>query len=53
VAALAARAGVPTFTHARNLIELVPETLIDGAEEIVRAAAGLCLAAMPTWWHST
>jgi cytosine/adenosine deaminase-related metal-dependent hydrolase len=38
VAALAARAGVPTFTHARDLIELVPETLIDGAEEIVRAA---------------
>jgi cytosine/adenosine deaminase-related metal-dependent hydrolase len=38
VAALAARAGRPTFTHARDLIELVPETLIDGAEEIVRAA---------------
>jgi cytosine/adenosine deaminase-related metal-dependent hydrolase len=38
VAALAAQAGVPTFTHARDLIELVPETLIDGAEEIVRAA---------------
>jgi N-acyl-D-aspartate/D-glutamate deacylase len=38
VAALAARAGVPTFTHARDLIELVPETLIDGAQEIVRAA---------------
>ncbi|HYB14116.1 MAG TPA: amidohydrolase family protein [Streptosporangiaceae bacterium] len=39
VAALAARAAVPTFTHARDLIELVPETLIDGAEELVRAAA--------------
>jgi cytosine/adenosine deaminase-related metal-dependent hydrolase len=39
VAALAARAGAPTFTHARDLIELVPGTLIDGAEEIVRAAA--------------
>jgi cytosine/adenosine deaminase-related metal-dependent hydrolase len=38
VAALAARAGRPTFTHARDLVELVPETLIDGAEEIVRAA---------------
>jgi cytosine/adenosine deaminase-related metal-dependent hydrolase len=38
VATLAAQAGVPTFTHARDLIELVPETLIDGAEEIVRAA---------------
>jgi Amidohydrolase family len=39
VAELAAAAGVPTFTHARDLIELVPATLIDGAEEIVRAAA--------------
>jgi hypothetical protein len=39
VAALAAEAGVPTFTHARDLIELVPGALIDGAEEIVRAAA--------------
>jgi cytosine/adenosine deaminase-related metal-dependent hydrolase len=38
VAALAAEAGVPTFTHARDLVELVPHTLIDGAEEIVRAA---------------
>jgi N-acyl-D-aspartate/D-glutamate deacylase len=39
VAALAAEAGAPTFTHARDMIELVPDTLIDGAEEIVRAAA--------------
>ena len=38
VAALAADAGVATFTHARDLIEMVPDTLIDGAEEIVRAA---------------
>jgi N-acyl-D-aspartate/D-glutamate deacylase len=38
VAALAAEAGAPTFTHARDMIELVPDTLIDGAEEIVRAA---------------
>ena len=38
VAGLAARAGVPVFTHARDLIEMVPRTLIDGAEEIVRAA---------------
>ena len=38
VAALAAEAGTPTFTHARDMIELVPQTLIDGAEEIVRAA---------------
>jgi hypothetical protein len=30
---------VPTFTHARDLIEMVPATLADGAEEIVRAAA--------------
>ncbi len=38
VAGLAAEAGAPTFTHARDLVELVPHTLIDGAEEIVRAA---------------
>jgi cytosine/adenosine deaminase-related metal-dependent hydrolase len=39
VAGLAAEAGVPAFTHARDLIEMVPRTLADGAEEIVRAAA--------------
>jgi cytosine/adenosine deaminase-related metal-dependent hydrolase len=38
VAGLAAEAGVPTFTHARDLIEMVPGAVIDGAEEIVRAA---------------
>ena len=38
VCELAAEAGVPTFTHARDLIELVPQAPIDGAEEIVRAA---------------
>ena len=38
VAALAARAGAPTFTHSRDLVEFTPRTLIDGAEEIVRAA---------------
>ncbi len=38
VAALAADAGVATFTHARDLIEFAPDALIDGAEEIVRAA---------------
>ena len=38
VAALAARHGMPTYTHARELVELDPDTPIDGAEEIVRAA---------------
>jgi N-acyl-D-aspartate/D-glutamate deacylase len=38
IAELAAEAGVPTFTHARDLIEMVPHAAIDGAEEIVRAA---------------
>jgi dihydroorotase-like cyclic amidohydrolase len=38
VARLAAEAGAPTFTHARDLIEMVPQAVIDGAEEIVRAA---------------
>jgi N-acyl-D-aspartate/D-glutamate deacylase len=39
VAALAARAAVPTYTHSRDLAEFTPHTLADGAEEIVRAAA--------------
>ncbi len=39
VAALAAEAGVATFTHARDLIELAPDALVDGAVEIVRAAS--------------
>jgi N-acyl-D-aspartate/D-glutamate deacylase len=38
VASLAARAGVATFTHSRDLVEFRPSTPIDGAEEIVRAA---------------
>jgi N-acyl-D-aspartate/D-glutamate deacylase len=38
VAALAATAGMPTFTHSRDLVEFTADTLIDGAEEIVRAA---------------
>jgi dihydroorotase-like cyclic amidohydrolase len=38
VAELAAAAGAPTFTHSRDIVELAPETLIDGAEEVVRAA---------------
>ena len=38
VAEVAAAAGVPTFTHSRDIVELAPETLIDGAEEVVRAA---------------
>lgn len=38
VAALAARHGVPTYTHARDLVEMDPDVPVDGAEEIVRAA---------------
>jgi cytosine/adenosine deaminase-related metal-dependent hydrolase len=38
VARLAARHGVPTYTHARELVEQDPDTPVDGAEEIVRAA---------------
>jgi N-acyl-D-aspartate/D-glutamate deacylase len=38
VAELAAKAGAATFTHAPDLIEMAPGALIDGAEEIVRAA---------------
>jgi cytosine/adenosine deaminase-related metal-dependent hydrolase len=39
VAALAAAAGVPTYTHARPLVEGVPDVPVDGARELVRAAA--------------
>ncbi|MFI6388347.1 amidohydrolase family protein [Nonomuraea sp. NPDC050547] len=39
VAALAARHNLPTYTHARELVEQDPTTPIDGAEEVVRAAA--------------
>jgi hypothetical protein len=38
-AALAAAAGAPTFTHARDLVEVRPDVRIDGAEEVVQAAA--------------
>lgn len=39
VARLAAEAGVPTFTHARELVEDDPQTPVDGVQELVRAAA--------------
>jgi cytosine/adenosine deaminase-related metal-dependent hydrolase len=38
VAQLASSAGVPTFTHSRDIVELAPDTLVDGAEELTRAA---------------
>lgn len=38
VARLAAQAAVPTYTHSREIVESNPQTPIDGAEEIVRAA---------------
>jgi cytosine/adenosine deaminase-related metal-dependent hydrolase len=39
VARLAAEAGVPTYTHVRELVESDPTTPYDGADELVRAAA--------------
>jgi N-acyl-D-aspartate/D-glutamate deacylase len=39
VARLAAEAGVPTYTHIRELVEADETTPFDGAEEVVRAAA--------------
>lgn len=38
VAELAARYGVPVYTHARELVEGDPDIPIDGAEEILRTA---------------
>ena len=39
VARLAAARRVPTYTHVRDLIEVNPDTRMDGGEELVRAAA--------------
>lgn len=39
VARLAARAGVPAYTHVRELVEADPTTPVDGSEEIAIAAA--------------
>ncbi|MEU8456615.1 amidohydrolase family protein [Streptomyces griseoaurantiacus] len=39
VARLAAKAGVPTFTHVRELTEVDPATPVDGSAEVARAAA--------------
>jgi imidazolonepropionase-like amidohydrolase len=38
VARLAAASRVPTYTHVRDLVEFAPNTRMDGAEELVRAA---------------
>ncbi|MQA95083.1 MAG: amidohydrolase family protein [Streptosporangiales bacterium] len=40
VAALAARMGVPTFTHTRYISKEEPHTSFEGAAEVVAAAAG-------------
>ncbi len=39
VARVAARAGRPVYTHTRDLIEITPDIAIDGAAEVMRAAA--------------
>jgi hypothetical protein len=39
VAHLAAKAGVPTYTHVRELVEVDPAIPVDGSEEIAIAAA--------------
>ncbi|MEV0280274.1 amidohydrolase family protein [Streptomyces sp. NPDC050610] len=39
VARLAARAGAPTYTHVRELVEVDPRTPADGSEEVAAAAA--------------
>lgn len=38
VARLAAEAGVPTWTHVRDLVEVDPSTPVDGSSELVAAA---------------
>jgi N-acyl-D-aspartate/D-glutamate deacylase len=39
VARLAAEAGVPTWTHVRELVESDPQTPVDGSSEVVNAAS--------------
>ncbi|MFI9455859.1 amidohydrolase family protein [Amycolatopsis sp. NPDC052450] len=39
VARLAKQAGAPTYTHVRELVEVDPDTPVDGSEEIAIAAA--------------
>ncbi|MFD7292998.1 amidohydrolase family protein [Streptomyces sp. NPDC059897] len=39
VARLAAKAGAPTFTHVRELVEMDPSVSVDGSAEIAAAAA--------------
>jgi cytosine/adenosine deaminase-related metal-dependent hydrolase len=39
VARLAAEAGVPTYTHVRELVEADPTTPVDGSSEVAAAAA--------------
>jgi N-acyl-D-aspartate/D-glutamate deacylase len=39
VAKLAAERNVPTYTHARDLVSTTPTVVVDGALEVVRAAA--------------
>lgn len=39
VAKLAAAAGVPMFTHARPLVEQLPDVVVDGAEELTGLAS--------------
>ncbi|MGW5701202.1 amidohydrolase family protein [Amycolatopsis japonica] len=39
LARLAKRAGAPTYTHVRELVEVDPDTPVDGSEEIAIAAA--------------
>ena len=48
VAHLAAKAGVPTYTHVRELVEVDPATPVDGSEEIAIAAAGTGAAMLAT-----
>jgi cytosine/adenosine deaminase-related metal-dependent hydrolase len=57
VSQLAADTGTGTFTHARDLVETVPDVAMDGAEEIVRAAdltgarAHYCHVNSTSLWH--
>ncbi|WP_219844536.1 MULTISPECIES: amidohydrolase family protein [unclassified Arthrobacter] len=53
ISRIAAEAGVTTFTHPRALSEQVPDTPIDGAEEIVRVTQETGVRAHYCHIHST
>ena len=47
VARLAASSRVPTYTHARDLVDFAPDARMDGAEELVHVVKGVFVTVPP------